>query len=109
MHVALCGLDCSQCKVYQATQMAEGMERKHLQEVIAADWTERFHYNFEPKHMICHGCQSDQLCGYCQQCDMRACAQSKALTACKDCETFPCERLTTFKENAAEEGHTFLF
>lgn len=111
MHIANCGLDCSGCKVYQATAMPLGAERNAAQEAIASEWQEKFHYDFKAEHMVCEGCQSEMLCGYCKSCEIRTCAKEKSIEFCNTCDEFPCEKVTTFQTNtkAANPTMTFVF
>lgn len=110
MHIGYCGMQCHGCDVYKATHMSEGEVRRQLQEAVAKDWTQKFGYDFQSANMICRGCQSDELCGYCSQCNIHACAREKGVQLCNSCTYYPCEKLIRFKQITTPSKETaFVF
>jgi hypothetical protein len=79
--VAFCGLVCSECPAYIATQRNDNGERKKVAEDIN-----------------CDGClaESDRLLGFCQKCEIRKCGQEKGVANCAYCDDYGCEKLTKF-------------
>ncbi len=93
--IAVCGLDCSQCEAYVATQ---ANDREH-QERLLAKW--RVDYN-QPDMpigaVICDGCIGEgRHGGYCQDCPIRACAGERGFENCAYCGDYEtCEQLNKF-------------
>lgn len=109
MHIGYCGIQCHGCDVYKATQMDPGEEKTMLQQAVSKNWTEKFSFNFQVENMICKGCQSDELCGYCSQCNIRSCAREKGGQLCNECAEFPCEKLTQFRQGATNLSEEMAF
>lgn len=89
--ISYCGLDCSQCPAYLATQSGD----REALEKVAADWSEQFKMEVPVEGVICDGCKSEtgQLSGYCGICEVRACAVGKGVVTCAHCEDYDCETL----------------
>jgi hypothetical protein len=92
--IAFCGLDCSTCEAYIATQANDEPGKQKLLE----KW--RVEYNspeMEISAVICDGCHATtRLGGYCSFCNVRKCALGKGLQTCADCPDFACEELQNF-------------
>ena len=86
--VAPCGISCTNCPAYLATQ-SDDMER--LQE-IAERWSNEKQI-YEVVDIICDGCFSDRLHTYCAECEVRACAIDNGYSVCSLCPLYPCDRL----------------
>ncbi len=106
-----CGIDCEHCKVYQAAMMPIGDLRSAAQEAIAAQWRASFKHDFKSESMVCFGCQSQQLCGYCSSCEIRRCGIEKQVTTCETCTDYPCQKVTEFRALAFSNAsdHVFSF
>ncbi len=93
--IAYCGLDCTQCPGYIATQ-ANDMAAL---EKVAAEWREAFKApDITVKDVLCDGCTSTtgRLSGYCGQCEVRACAVGRAVENCAHCDDYGCAKLQAF-------------
>ena len=93
--IAYCGLVCSDCDAYAATQAndREALER------VAARWREEYNApNVTVESVICDGCLGidGQHCSHCAECDIRACGMERAVTNCADCVDYACEKLEGF-------------
>ncbi len=96
--IAYCGLDCSQCEAYIATQAGDVA----AQEKLLEKWRVEYNAPDMPLSAVtCDGCSSTgRLGGYCGECPVRACSVEKALTNCAWCESYTgCEKLQPFIAN----------
>jgi hypothetical protein len=103
--IAYCGLVCSNCPTYLATQNDDDIAR----EKTAALYSEKFGLNFKPSEINCDGCLSTggKLIGYCQSCEIRKCALAKVVDNCADCHEQPCEKLAKFHEFSPDAKTSF--
>jgi len=86
--VAPCGIVCTDCPAYIATQ-SNNLEK--LKE-IAIQWSsEDQHYQGED--ILCDGCFSERVHAFCAECEARACAIQKGHRVCSICSMYPCDRL----------------
>ena len=94
--IAYCGLFCSSCPTFLATQNDDDVAR----EKTAAFYFEKFGFNLEPEEINCDGCLSEggKPIGYCRSCEIRRCCREKALDNCAICGEQPCEKLKKFHE-----------
>lgn len=93
--IAYCGLLCTECAAYIATQADD---RKAL-EAVAAQWREEFDApQITVESVICDGClgATGRKCSHCLECEMRACAMEKAVANCAHCDDFACVKLDQF-------------
>ena len=92
--IAYCGLVCSSCPTFLATQADDDVAR----EKTAALLSEKYGLNFKPEEINCDGCISEggKLIGYCQTCEIRKCGLEKDLENCAVCDEQPCEKLIKF-------------
>ncbi len=81
-----CGLYCGGCGVIHA------VEKGNLDE-FAKKW------DSTAKRMECHGCKSDQVAEFCNQCGIRKCAIDKGHDFCHECDDFACEMMMDFITN----------
>lgn len=97
--IAYCGLGCSKCDAFLATQAgnAEQLEQ------IAERWTQQINTKFTPEDILCDGCRSKRISGWCQKiCLIRPCAEQKGLETCAHCIDYQCENLRSFLSNESE-------
>jgi len=89
--ISCCGLVCSECPTYLATQSNDDGSRAK----VAEEWTRMYGAKFSPEDINCDGCLSEtgRLFGYCTQCAIRACARGKGFANCAACPDFGCEHL----------------
>lgn len=94
--IAYCGLVCSKCPTFIATQNNDDIAR----EKTAAFLSEKYGLNFKPEEINCDGCLSsgERLIGYCNTCEVRKCAIIKSVENCSVCDDQPCEKLNKFHE-----------
>ncbi len=92
--IAACGLDCSKCDAYIATQAND----QAALEQIAAKW--RVDYNapdIAANNILCDGCMTGgRTIGHCAVCKIRLCAVERGFETCADCPDYACEPLTEF-------------
>ena len=98
--IAKCGLVCSECPAYIATQTNDDALRADT----ARKWSEMFKSDIKPADINCDGCptESPRLFGYCTTCDIRKCARGKKLATCASCPEYACEKLDKFLVQAPE-------
>lgn len=86
--IAYCGLDCSKCIGYVATQSGDN---KQLAEV-AKQWSKQFKADVKPEHVICDGCRTEKRKSYhcANLCNIRKCCINKNYDSCIECADFAC-------------------
>jgi hypothetical protein len=92
--LAVCGLVCTDCPAYQATQAND----QAWLEQVATQWREEFQApNITAEYARCNGClaQDAKLCGHCSECNVRLCAVERGLENCGLCPDYGCEKITT--------------
>ncbi|MBN1551194.1 DUF3795 domain-containing protein, partial [bacterium] len=92
---AYCGLYCGACPVLIANKTG-------TVEAAAAQW------KVKPEQIVCHGCKSDMVSHFCTDCTFKKCAEKKGIDFCHQCDDFPCEALTVFR-NDAYPHHSIIF
>ena len=99
-NTAFCGLDCSVCPAYIATQAndREGLKK------TAETWSGQFGITIKPEDCICDGCQPEEgarMGGYCGECPIRACSIKKGYPNCAYCPDYACGDLKKFYGGAS--------
>ena len=92
--IAYCGLVCTECPAYLATQKDD----MNALQKVAEQWSKQFDASLRAKDCYCDGCQAttDRLFGYCRRCKIRACGVGKKVTNCAHCGQYTCEELEGF-------------
>ncbi len=93
--IAYCGLICTDCPAYIATQADDRAELER----VAAMWREEYDApNITVESVICDGClgTAGRKCGHCFECEMRACAMALNVANCAHCADYACEKLEGF-------------
>lgn len=91
--IAYCGLVCSECEAYAATQKNDMEALKQ----VAESWSQLFGSTITVSDCICDGCLGEgRKGGHCGECGVRACAVERGLANCAHCPDFGCEMLTSF-------------
>ncbi|MBN1483676.1 MAG: DUF3795 domain-containing protein [Chloroflexia bacterium] len=93
--VAYCGLICTDCPAFVATQ-ADDMEAL---ERVAAQWREEYDApGITVESVLCDGCLGEQgrKCGHWSECEIRACAMGRGVANCGLCADYACERIEGF-------------
>ncbi len=89
--IGYCGIVCTECKGYIATQKDDDNERKK----VAEEWSKQFNVEIKPENINCDGClsESGRLIGHCNVCEIRKCGQDKKVENCAYCNEYSCEKL----------------
>lgn len=89
--IAYCGIDCSKCPSYIATQSGSSEELAKVAEKLA----KRYSAEVKPEYVICDGCKADKRHSYfcTNSCKMRTCCIKKKYESCIECIEFPCIEL----------------
>lgn len=88
--VACCGLTCTLCGAYVATQNDDDEERKK----VAEKWSGVLETEIGLEQVNCDGCLSGgRLFFYCRSCDIRKCCTEKNIENCAYCVDYPCKKL----------------
>ena len=92
--IAYCGLVCTDCPAYVATQ---ANDRAAL-ERTAAQWREEYNApNITVEYVLCDGCLAgERKCGHCFECDIRACGVARGVVNCAHCADYGCEKIERF-------------
>jgi hypothetical protein len=98
--IAFCGLTCTECPAFIATQKNDNEERKKVAEM----WSKEFKRDIKPEDINCDGCliDSNNLFSYCKVCEIRKCGKEKRVENCADCDEYACEKLTDFFKMAPQ-------
>jgi len=102
--IAYCGITCSDCPAYIATQKNDDALRAET----AKKWSEMFKADIKPADINCDGCPSDssRVFNYCAICEIRKCAREKKVSTCAACPEYACEKLEKFLAQAPEARKT---
>ena len=92
--IAYCGLICSDCPAYIATQADD---REALEKIVA-QWREEYNApGMTVESILCDGClDGPRKCGHCAECEIRACGVAKGVLNCAYCDDYACEKLEGF-------------
>jgi hypothetical protein len=93
--IAYCGLTCTECAGYIATQANDRAELGR----VAAMWREEFDApEITVESVICDGCTVDggRKCGHWAECEVRACAMARGVINCAHCTDYGCARIEGF-------------
>lgn len=98
--IAFCGLDCSKCEGYLATQANDDDMRAK----VAKQWSALYNADIKPAHINCDGCRSEgRKFFYCSNiCEIRKCCIEKDVANCAACDMYTCDKLKQFFELAPE-------
>ena len=103
--IAYCGLVCTSCPQFIATQNDDDVAREAAAKRIA----EKFGLHFKPEDINCDGCLSSggRLIGFCNSCEVRQCGISKSVENCSVCNAQPCDNLNKFHEFSPDAKASF--
>ncbi|TKJ47939.1 hypothetical protein CEE34_01120 [Candidatus Aerophobetes bacterium Ae_b3a] len=98
--IAFCGIVCTECEAFLATQKDDDNERRKVAEL----WCKEFKAEIKPEDINCDGCLSEngRLFDHCKVCEIRQCAQEKDIKNCAYCDDYACEKLNKFFDEASE-------
>jgi hypothetical protein len=97
-HDSFCGLNCGACPIGLANERDDTATLARL----AQEW------GVDPSLLVCAGCRGDVTIPFCARCEMRKCATSRAHDFCFQCSVFPCESMTSFR-NDDMPHHSVVF
>ncbi|GAB4442806.1 MAG: hypothetical protein Kow00120_11850 [Anaerolineae bacterium] len=101
--IAYCGLVCSECPAFIATQKDDMAALAQLAET----WSQEYGAPFTAAACICDGCPGDgRKVGYCDECGVRACAVARGVVNCAHCPDYGCETLNGFLAHAEQARAT---
>ena len=102
--VAFCGLVCTDCGAFIATQENNDVKRKE----VAEAWSKEFGEEVKPETINCDGCLTidGRHINHCSVCEIRRCGMEKRVENCAYCIDYNCEKLTAFFENSPEAKKT---
>jgi hypothetical protein len=103
--IAYCGINCSECPAYIATQTNDDNERKRVAEM----WAKQYNPNLTAKDINCDGCttSSIRVFSWCNECPIRKCGNEKSVNNCAYCvEYAACDKLATFFKMAPKAKDT---
>jgi len=92
--IAACGLDCSKCEAYIATQANDTAAL----EQVAAKWRVEYHApDISASNILCDGCMAGgRTAGNCSVCKIRLCALERGFENCAACPDYACDELAAF-------------
>ena len=93
--IAFCGLVCSDCSAYIATQADD----RAALEQVAAQWRKEYNApNITVESVICDGCLGSEgrHCSHCYECNIRACGMARGVANCAHCPDYGCEKIQGF-------------
>jgi hypothetical protein len=101
--IAYCGIVCSDCRAYIATQKNDDK----LRQVEAEQWTKMFNHPYKMEDINCNGCIGAGVrMGYCSMCEIRKCGSDKGVINCAYCAGYPCAKLDVIYKHAPEVKKT---
>ncbi len=92
--IAFCGINCSECPVYLATQKNDDIMREKVLKL----WSKQYNMELSIEDINCQGCKTDgsRLFVHCKKCTIRSCARDKGIDFCSECDVYPCKQVEDF-------------
>jgi hypothetical protein len=89
--IAYCGLVCSECGAFIATQKNDDKARQEM----AAEWTKKYNHPFNAEDINCVGCSTatGKHIGHWGMCEVHKCGAEKGVINCAYCNDYACEKL----------------
>jgi len=94
--IAFCGLICTECEGYLATQANDEQWKERLAQKAREEYGSP---EATAAGVTCDGCLAFQgrLGGYCTKCEIRACGVARGVENCGACADYPhCEKIAGF-------------
>lgn len=106
--LAFCGIDCSECPAYRATQLGD----RRLQNHVLRRWRQAYDVRellFDD--IACDSCQAvgGQINNFCGECPVRECGLERGVTNCAYCPEYPCDTLNHTLEVCSRQSGYFAF
>jgi hypothetical protein len=104
--IAYCGIVCTECPAFEATQQNDNAKRKKVAEM----WSKQYKMAVKPEDINCDGCisGSQRLLNYCAICGIRKCGQAKGVKNCAYCDEYACDTLAKFLAMGPPEAKATL-
>lgn len=96
-----CGHDCSRCITYLATINNDEKLKTHTQEFYKS----QFGYDVSIDQVHCLGGRSSEIFVLCRGCPFIKCSKEKNISACVDCEVYPCEKISSYEKKYVNKYH----
>jgi hypothetical protein len=91
--IAYCGLACSECPAYVATQKNDMDALRQVAEM----WSKQYNAKLTAEDCICDGCAVEgRKIGHCSDCKVRTCAVEHGVVNCAHCADYGCQTLSEF-------------
>lgn len=92
-YIAHCGLKCSDCPVFIATQTNDDKLKAELAEQYSTEECQ-----FQPEDMVCAGCRATEGINkkMCEPCEIRICGRERGHAICAACEDYPCDLINVY-------------
>ncbi len=92
--IAYCGMDCSDCEGFLATEENDNDKRKE----VAEKWSLQYNSDIKTEQINCSGCKSDGEKFFFTEdmCPIRKCNIAKGTANCAECNEYQCTRLKDF-------------
>jgi len=89
--LAFCGVDCTNCEIFIATQENNFMLKEKIAKKISSS-----SYKITTDEINCYGCSGNQNIKFkfCNSCKIRECGIENKLNNCGECVKYPCCLLT---------------
>ena len=89
--VGFCGIICSDCRPFIATQKND----RELKKEVAKAWSTE-EEKLKPEDIKCGGCfaTGERLFKFCEICEVRRCGYGRNIENCAYCDEFPCVKLS---------------
>ena len=93
--IAYCGIVCTGCPGFIATQANDAAELERLAEHSRQEFNRP---EITVAWVTCDGClaNSPRLCAYCAECGIRRCGKERGVENCALCPEYACEKLQSF-------------
>jgi hypothetical protein len=97
--MAYCGLICTDCPAFIATQNNDDEARKK----VAEEWSGH-DAALKPEDINCDGCLADteRIFKFCNICEARKCGKEKGVANCAYCDDYACDKLGKIFKMAPE-------
>ncbi len=98
--IAYCGLNCTECGAFIATQKNDN----GLRAEVAADWSKRYGTAVKPEDINCVGCVpvAGKHVGHTSVCEVRLCGQARGVANCAYCPDYACDKLAKYHQMAPQ-------
>jgi hypothetical protein len=100
-NIAVCGLNCAKCPIYQAYHSHDTEFQRRISNKISSDT-----FKYPPEQIKCDGCHGDPALHWSPECTFKPCAAERGHTYCFECDSFPCKKLESFAGNIPHHKRT---